>query len=130
MITVRCFYFSAFLSCLLFSSNGHTESSDEKKTTLGHQFSKKSTKTAKPKNAEQPTSPVKQSTTTTVQTKSQYFNSLGHQYRNPNFRQSQQRKSKKASVNRQLAQEYLSTLGHSFIGKSLKGKRVKGNDLT
>lgn len=124
MITVRCFYFSAFLACLLFSSNGHTESSDVKKITLGHQFGKKSTKTAKPKNAKQPTSPVKQSTTTTVQTKSQYFNSLGHQYRNPNFRQSQQRKSKKASVNRQLAQEYLSTLGHSFIGKSLKGKRV------
>lgn len=96
------------------------------KKTLSHQFSTTSNLT--------PQISEKQNKELTRK----YFETLGHSYKDQNFRLSQQNKHK-SSKNRQLAHKYLSTLGHKFGGNDtlnktrpelIQGKRLNNQSLT
>jgi len=111
------------LTLLLISSNEVYARDVEKKKTLSHEFT----------SLDNVTSKLSTSKSSTKQSSQQYFKSLGHSYRDPNFRRALQNKNNRNSRKRQLAQQYLSSLGHKFkqavINTKLQGARLNNKSL-
>jgi len=123
-MTLRDYFAQNFLllTLLIISSNEVYARDVEKKKTLSHEFTTLKNATKK----------LSTSKSTMQQSPQQYFKSLGHSYRDPNFRRALQNKKNQNSRKRQLAQQYLSSLGHKFkqdVITKLQGARLNNKPL-
>jgi hypothetical protein len=153
MILKHSLTFSFIIFTLLLSSSYKTKANViEKEKTLSHQFTSSQkeitdfTKNPPPNKVEIKKSAIEKKNTLShrftqlknekidltitevKKTKLQYFKSLGHSYKDPNFRRFLHNKVNNNSENRLLAQQYISSLGHTFpnsaLNKSVQGKRL------